>query len=214
MLLGNPVRALAGLVLRGLDLEAHLLLFSKPSPTRRIRSKRVCFPRSDFKGQRFLVHLPLRSEPGLLLETANSEFVRHDSRDMPHNVFGMKPVPLDGGRMSDLSTKEAFELYENGKHRRYNLLFSVNGGAFAIAKLLTGEPGNAGVVLGKLTLSELSIGMALFTVVMIADIYAFGDKMRKNHLPGAFALVGKIVLLLLGVLVCAAWLLVGFGSGT
>ena len=116
--------------------------------------------------------------------------------------------------MSDLSTKEAFELYENGKHRRYNLLFSVNGGAFAIAKLLTGEPGNAGVVLGKLTLSELSIGMALFTVVMIADIYAFGDKMRKNHLPGAFALVGKIVLLLLGVLVCAAWLLVGFGSGT
>ena len=116
--------------------------------------------------------------------------------------------------MSDLSTKEAFELYENGKHRRYNLLFSVNGGAFAIAKLLTREPGNAGVVLGKLTLSELSIGMALFTVVMIADIYAFGDKMRKNHLPGAFALVGKIVLLLLGVLVCAAWLLVGFGSGT
>jgi len=26
-----------------------------------------------------------------------------------------------------------FELYENGKHRRYSLLFSINGGAFAIA---------------------------------------------------------------------------------
>ena len=35
-----------------------------------------------------------------------------------------------------LTVKDALELYENGKHRRYSLLFSVNGGAFAIAKIL------------------------------------------------------------------------------
>jgi hypothetical protein len=32
---------------------------------------------------------------------------------------------------------ENFKAYENGKHRRYNLLFSVNSGAFAVAKLFT-----------------------------------------------------------------------------
>ena len=33
------------------------------------------------------------------------------------------------------SYKEAFKLYEDGKHRRYQLLFAVNGGAFAIGRL-------------------------------------------------------------------------------
>lgn len=114
--------------------------------------------------------------------------------------------------MSDeLSLKDAFELYENGKHRRYSLLFSVNGGAFAIAKLLTGEAGAAGVVLGALTLDELSAGMALFTAVMTADIFAFGQKMRGRFLPGAFGWEGKAVLLLLGLLIFVGWLLVGFG---
>src|SRR5215471_10575979 len=108
-----------------------------------------------------------------------------------------------------LNIKEAFELYEEGKHRRYSLLFSVNGGAFAVAKLLTGEPGKSGVVLGELSLSQLSLGMVWFTAVMIWDIFAFGLKMRKNYLPGAFETQGKIVLLLLGVLLCAGWFLVG-----
>ncbi|HEY4596008.1 MAG TPA: hypothetical protein VIJ02_06370 [Thermoanaerobaculia bacterium] len=111
---------------------------------------------------------------------------------------------------NELSFKDAFDLYENGKHRRYSLLFSVNGGAFAIAKLLLGEPGKAGVVLGGLKLAHLSIGMALFTVVMTADIFAFGLKMRR-YLFGAFDWRGKTVLLLLGILIVAGWLLVGFG---
>jgi len=103
------------------------------------------------------------------------------------------------------------ELYENGKHRRYSLLFSINGGAFAIAKLLTGESGHAGVVLGALSLKELSAGMALMTIVMVIDIYAFGEKMRKN-LPDAFGPVGKAVLLLLGSLITLGWIIVGFGK--
>jgi hypothetical protein len=114
---------------------------------------------------------------------------------------------------NELSSKDAFDLYENGKHRRYSLLFSVNGGAFAIAKLLLSEAGKAGdcaAVLGGLKLAHLSIGMALFTVVMTADIFAFGLKMRR-YLFGAFDWRGKTVLLLLGILIVAGWLLVGFG---
>jgi hypothetical protein len=76
-----------------------------------------------------------------------------------------------------MTPKEAFELYENGKHRRYGLLFSVNGGAFAVAKLLT--EGSNKAALGGLSLSQLALGMILFTVVMTGDIYAFGEKMRK-----------------------------------
>ena len=110
---------------------------------------------------------------------------------------------------TQLTLKEASDLYENGKHRRYSLLFSVNGGAFAIAKLLTGEPGKPGVVLGSLTLTELAVGMAIFTAVMVADIYAFGEKMRSNYLDNAFGPKGKAVLILLGALLCIGWLLVG-----
>src|SRR3954452_4816984 len=123
----------------------------------------------------------------------------------------------EGGHMADeLSLKDAFELYENRKHRRYSRLFSVNGGASRIAKLLLGEPGKAGVVLGGLKLAHLSIGMALFTVVMTADIFAFGWKMRRAYLHGdhqAFDWRVKTVLLLLGILIVAGWLLVGLGTG-
>lgn len=107
--------------------------------------------------------------------------------------------------------KDESELYESGKHRRYGLLFAVNGGAFAVAKLLTGEPGKAGVVLGALTLPELAIGMTLFTILMVVDIYFFGLKMKKR-LPDDFGPIGKLVLISIGALLCAGWLLAGFGK--
>ncbi|HEY4368906.1 MAG TPA: hypothetical protein VGN07_16850 [Steroidobacteraceae bacterium] len=113
---------------------------------------------------------------------------------------------------SQLSLNEAFELYENGKHRRYSLLFAVNGGAFAVAKLLSGAAGEAAersAVLGNLSLFELSIGMALFTALMIVDIFLFGARMRAQFLPDAFGLPGKLVLILLGILQCSGWLLIG-----
>ena len=113
---------------------------------------------------------------------------------------------------NDLSLKDAFDLYENGKHRRYSLLFSVNGGAFAIAKLLVGAAEKPGVVLGALNLPELSAGMVIFTAVMVADIFVFGQKMQDQHLSAAFRWQGKLVLLLLGLLLCAGWLLAGFGN--
>ena len=102
---------------------------------------------------------------------------------------------------------EEFKAYEDGKHRRYELLFAVNGGAFAVAKLFADKA--CPNVLGRLTLFELSWGMVLFTVAMTADIFMFGQRMRENYVRGAFALPGKLVLLSMGILLCAGWILVG-----
>lgn len=111
-----------------------------------------------------------------------------------------------------LNTKDAFELYESGKHRRYGLLFAVNGGAFAIAKLLAGDVATRELVLGGLRLWQLSLGMVLFTAVMVWDIFEFGLKMRRTYLPDAFGPQGRIVLLLLGGLIGLGWILVSLPS--
>lgn len=117
----------------------------------------------------------------------------------------------------ELNARDGLELYETGKHRRYSLLFSVNGGAFAIAKLLAEAPTGSPVVLGGLTLSHLSVGMILFTAVMVYDIFAFGEKMRaaldRPGRPGVFGPPGKVVLLLLGALIASGWAFVGLGGG-
>jgi len=102
---------------------------------------------------------------------------------------------------------ESFKTYEEGKHRRYTLLFAVNGGAFALAQFIAGrDPSSAS--LGGLKLSYLCYGMALFTIVMSMDIFMFGQKMRRIYLPDAFGWQGKIVLMLIGALICAGWVLV------
>ncbi len=112
--------------------------------------------------------------------------------------------------MADLlSLKDKLSLYEDGKHRRYSLLFAVNGGAFAVAKLLVGSEGKPATVLGHLTLPELCWGMILFTVIMVTDIYAFGDKMKKHFSHELFGPIGKLVLILIGLLICSGWFLVG-----
>jgi hypothetical protein len=115
-----------------------------------------------------------------------------------------------------------FTEYENGKHRRYSVLFSVNGGAFAIAQLLQKSAPDGSWKVGHLTLHKLSWGLCLFTIVMVFDIYKFGEKMRKiqeqilkqmhEHdptLPQLFGRPGKVVLLAIGVLICAGWFFAG-----
>ena len=101
---------------------------------------------------------------------------------------------------------ENFKAYEDGKHRRYSLLFAVNGGAFAVAKLVASAKPE--YVLGGLNLGHLSYGMILFTIVMVVDIFMFGEKMRTSYLPGAFDWQGKLVLMLIGALICVGWFLV------
>ena len=105
----------------------------------------------------------------------------------------------------DEKVLESFKLYEDGKHRRYSLLFAVNGGAFAVAKILIDK--SADTILGHLSLRQLSFGMILFTIVMSLDIFMFGARMRKTYLPDAFGWQGKAVLALLGILICAGWFL-------
>ena len=99
---------------------------------------------------------------------------------------------------------ESFKTYEDGKHRRYQLLFSVNGGAFALAKLFAEK--DAAPLLGSLTLRQLAVGLAIFSLVMTADIFLFGRKMRSTYLPEVFGWQGKAVLLSLGLLLSLGWL--------
>jgi hypothetical protein len=110
----------------------------------------------------------------------------------------------------EITLKDKMSLYEDGKHRRYSLLFAVNGGAFAVAKILAGAGCESPRVLGRLTLQELSWGMILFTIVMVADIYAFGAKMRNQpkFSLDVFKTPGKVVLVSIGLIICAGWFLV------
>lgn len=119
-----------------------------------------------------------------------------------------------------MEAKDALKLYEDGKHRRYALLFAVNGGAFAIAKLIR-EGGNNNI--GGLSQKALSVGLILFTLAMVWDIFKFGERSRKlmsdvvseNDLnPDAYGVFGKhgvIVLIIIGALICIGWLLVALG---
>ena len=106
-----------------------------------------------------------------------------------------------------LKPKEELDLYEGGKNRRYSLLFAVNGGAFAIVKFA--EEGNA-YYTGGLTNALIALGMVLFTILMVLDIYAFGFWCKNRFAEKVFGRIGQIVLGSIGVLICAAWLLLGF----
>lgn len=103
-----------------------------------------------------------------------------------------------------------FKEYEEGKHRRYSLLFAVNGGAFALAKLFA-EP-RAATILGNLTLQHLAVGMVVFSIVMGIDLFAFGMKMRK-YVADAFQPIGMIVLILIVFLISTGWMLAAFRIG-
>lgn len=106
--------------------------------------------------------------------------------------------------------KDLFDAYEQGKHRRYTLLFAVNGGAFAVVGLLLehGLPRE-----GPLTVQGIALGMIAFTGILCFDIYAFGRNMRKqwltirteSHCEGLFGLPGKAVLTALGFLIILGW---------
>jgi hypothetical protein len=127
---------------------------------------------------------------------------------------------------------DIFKDYEEGKHRRYSLLFAV-GGAFAVAKLYATECSREECkILGSLEVWHLSLGMALFTIVMVSDIFMFGENMRKKtsgkdstnrhrlslskrlsdffSRSGLFSLQGKLVLISIGLLISAGWTLVSF----
>jgi hypothetical protein len=106
---------------------------------------------------------------------------------------------------------DGLSLYSSGQMKRYYLLFAVNGGAFAIAKLF-GESEPQAVV-GGLSLQALAIGCILFTALMWRDIYAFGELLRTQFFDGrdVFQEGAKLILACLCVLLILGWLLAAFG---
>jgi len=103
---------------------------------------------------------------------------------------------------------DAMRTYIDGKMRRYNLLFAVNGGAFAIGKLMAGKDVNI-AAFGQLTPRGLAIGMMVFTILMAIDIWAFGVSMRDHYLPDlVFQWKGQAVLVLICTLIVGGWFLV------
>lgn len=111
---------------------------------------------------------------------------------------------------TDPEKMDGLRTYIDGKMRRYGLLFSVNGGAFAIAKLMADD--NSAQLLGRLSVRHLALGAIVFTIVMVVDIWSFGQMMRKEFLDElAFSKRGKTILLLLGALLITCWGLVASG---
>lgn len=110
-----------------------------------------------------------------------------------------------------------FKFYEEGKSRRYNLLFAVNGGVLAIAKFF---PSPDGAFLTELTLRQVAAGMVVFTILMGIDIWVFGTRMREaggdigaGAGRGIFSWWGRGVLALICVLLVLAWLAVALSPG-
>ena len=56
-----------------------------------------------------------------------------------------------------MSLKDVYTLYENGKGRRYNLLFSVNGAALAILSFFAKDAERNGVLTGLMALRDCGI---------------------------------------------------------
>lgn len=76
--------------------------------------------------------------------------------------------------------KEVVDIYEAGKGRRYGLLFSANGGAYAIAAFLAEFRNPAGgLPVDAFGLILLAAFMTLFNLLMWMDIHAFGVRMRE-----------------------------------
>jgi hypothetical protein len=128
---------------------------------------------------------------------------------------------------ADATLSAGFEDYEKGKHRRYELLFKVNGAAFVIATLFT-KTETKDIIQGVVSLQMLAIGMMAFTIIMGIDIFSFGWGMKQldNRWPkmewkigpwrikhtqlgyGLFRPVGMAVLGLTVALIALGWLLV------
>jgi fatty acid desaturase len=102
--------------------------------------------------------------------------------------------------------------------RRYSLLFTVNGAAFAIVTFASeaisdaaGGSARWSVTLpGELQLTHLAAGAILFTFLMFLDIWAWGWQMRQTVVPHSFTILGRCVLAGMSALIICEWT---FGAG-
>ncbi len=113
---------------------------------------------------------------------------------------------------SDTEKLTGLNTYIDGKMKRYNLLFTVNGGIFAIARLLADKQNEQ--ILGGLTLQALAVGASAFTCLMCLDIWYWGDMLRRDFFNGqqVFGRPGRFILIALGALLIMGWLVAAFGQ--
>jgi hypothetical protein len=98
---------------------------------------------------------------------------------------------------------QILQAYTEGKMKRYGLMFSVNGGAFALAKFSADK----GVDINPAVIAS---GAIFFTVLMTLDIWMFGIAMRTQFeeiQEGLFGQHGRFILLGLALLLISAWAL-------
>jgi hypothetical protein len=112
------------------------------------------------------------------------------------------------------SYADIYKLYEDGKKRRYDLLFAVNGGVFAV---INGVKALGAADIPGLRHDRIAFGMILLTALFGYDIWQFGMRMRKKaqdgELPaseGMFANAGRIVLCGICAVLIAGWSLAAF----
>jgi len=121
-------------------------------------------------------------------------------------ILGPIAAKFEFEMVTEELTREVRGLYLEGKMKRYSLLFSVNGGAFAIAKLLRGADPPGG-----LSMAALSVGAVVFTILMTADIWLWGAGMRGLYGEKLFRPIGQTILLMIGALLASGWILIASG---
>lgn len=122
-------------------------------------------------------------------------------------IIGPLIAPMTARRTKKVKKKvksDVSSLYLEGKMKRYSLLFSVNGGAFAIVQF-----SDKMETLGNLGKFGLPLGLVIFTILMTADIWLWGADMRKKYGRILFRPLGQTILLMIGALLVAGWLLIG-----
>jgi hypothetical protein len=160
----------------------------------------VCFLLIFLFGAVVRVIWPLHFAWGLLLGVAVGPVVgvliKLSNDSISHQHAEVAASQTRDPTQMDLARDDA-KLYLDGKMQRYWLLFSVNGGVFAIVQILQGKnlPINTGT---------LSMGAAAFTVLMTMDIWLWGSGMRK-HSSELFRPMGQLILLMIGALLFAGW---------
>jgi hypothetical protein len=166
----------------------------------------------------FKLYKSMRAEEGAVSDRSGR---RADDGAAPDDLATLAAVHSLG------SYKEVAKAYEEGKHRRYELMFAVNGGGFAVASVFKEITGKTDLV-GNLTVHRVALGMMAFTAVMYLDILVFGFRMRyaghksdaksfceffskywrrivADFFYGIFSPFGAVILTLLCALIIGGW---------
>lgn len=105
---------------------------------------------------------------------------------------------------------DVYGTYQEGKMKRYGLLFSVNGGAYAVVTWKAEHPDSPLGASASLTNLAVVVASAasLLTALMFVDIWFFGRMMRQQAPKDGLAYFGphgKAVLTSMVLVLDAAW---------